>query len=90
MRLIDADALFDSLIFPNDQWKATFKELLDDEPTVDPDDFFDGMKNGDVFDSIIDVDNDCVEVYGKNGLMHFTFSQEWWNAPYKAEKEVIE
>lgn len=36
MKLIDADALFDSLIFPNDQWKATFKELLDDEPTVDP------------------------------------------------------
>lgn len=35
MRLIDADALFDSLIFPNDQWKATFKELLDDEPTVE-------------------------------------------------------
>ena len=35
MRLIDADELFESLIFPTEQFKATFKELLDDAPTVE-------------------------------------------------------
>ena len=44
---------------------------------------FHGMTNGEVFDSIIDVDNDCEEVHGENGLMWFAFSQDWWNSPYK-------
>lgn len=33
-RLIDADELYDSLIFPTEQFAKGFKELLDDAPTV--------------------------------------------------------
>lgn len=39
--------------------------------------------NGDVFNSIIDVDNDCVEVEGKDGKMMFTVTQKWWNNQFK-------
>lgn len=46
---------------------------------------FDGMTFGEVFDSIVDVDNDCEGVYGENGLMWFAFSQERWNSLYKKE-----
>ena len=44
---------------------------------------FKGMTFGDVFNSIIDVDNDCEQVHGEDGLMWFAFSQDWWNSPYK-------
>ena len=33
-RLIDADELYDSLIFPTEQFANGFKEVLDDAPTV--------------------------------------------------------
>ncbi len=33
-RLIDADELYESLIFPTEQFAKGFKELLDDAPTV--------------------------------------------------------
>lgn len=33
-RLIDADELYDRLIFPTEQFGNTFKEILDDAPTI--------------------------------------------------------
>ena len=33
-RLIDADELYDSLIFPNSLFGKAFKEILDDAPTI--------------------------------------------------------
>lgn len=35
MRLIDADALVEDLIFPWKQFEIGFKELLNDAPTID-------------------------------------------------------
>lgn len=39
--------------------------------------------NGDIFNAIVDVDNDCVDVHGENGYMTFVCTQEWWDSPYK-------
>jgi hypothetical protein len=39
--------------------------------------------NGDVFEMLIDIDNDCIDVHVENGKMYFSISQETWNAPYK-------
>ena len=33
-RLIDADALYNDLMFPNEQGSRTFKEILDDAGTI--------------------------------------------------------
>ena len=33
-RLIDADELYDSLKFPTQQFASTFKQVLDDAPTI--------------------------------------------------------
>lgn len=33
-RLIDADELYDSLVFPTEQFGKSFKELMDDAPTI--------------------------------------------------------
>lgn len=35
MRLIDADALFDDLIFPSKQFERGLRELIGDSPTID-------------------------------------------------------
>ena len=35
-RLIDADALYDDLIFPNEQFGKAFKDILNDAPTIIP------------------------------------------------------
>lgn len=35
-RLIDADALYNDLIFPNEQFGKAFKDILDDAPTIIP------------------------------------------------------
>lgn len=35
MRLIDADALLDDLIFPTKQFKTAFTELINDAPTIE-------------------------------------------------------
>jgi hypothetical protein len=93
MRIIDADALFDSLIFPNDQWEKTFKELLDDEPTVDPSKWFDGMTNGEVIQALFpkakvfkeesNIEYPYVDVflYSENDMN--CYKKDWWNAPYQ-------
>lgn len=87
MRIIDADALFDSLIFPNDQWGKTFKELLDDEPTVDLNKCFEGMTNGEVIQAlfpdgqVISVDSGVIEyVTAQANIM---VSLDFWNSPYQ-------
>lgn len=41
------------------------------------------MTNGEKIQTILDVDRDCTEVHGKNGIMTFSVSQDWWNAEYK-------
>ena len=41
------------------------------------------MTNGEKIQTILDIDKDCTEVYGKNGMMTFSVSQDWWNAEYK-------
>lgn len=46
------------------------------------------MTNGDVIESILDIDKDCVEVYGKDGKMSFTVTQDWWNAPYERSTDA--
>ena len=33
-RLIDADALYNDLIFPNEQFGKAFKDILNDAPTI--------------------------------------------------------
>ena len=33
-RLIDVDALYNDLIFPNEQFSKAFKDILDDAPTI--------------------------------------------------------
>lgn len=33
-RLIDSDALYNDLIFPNEQFSKSFKDILDDAPTI--------------------------------------------------------
>ena len=35
MRLIDADALFDDLIFPSKQFERGLRELIGEAPTID-------------------------------------------------------
>lgn len=35
MRLIDADELLDDLIFPTEQFKKAFTEMINDCPTID-------------------------------------------------------
>ena len=32
--LKDVDALYNDLIFPNEQWAKSFKDILDDAPTI--------------------------------------------------------
>jgi hypothetical protein len=61
--------------------------IINDCDTVDTLVTLENATNGNVFNSIIDVDNDCVEVEGKDGKMTFTVTQKWWNAPYKGGKE---
>lgn len=41
------------------------------------------MTNGEKIQTILDVDRDCTEVHGKNGIMTFSVSQDWWNAEYQ-------
>ena len=41
------------------------------------------MTNGEKIQTILDIDKDCTEVYGKNGMMTFSVTQDWWNAEYK-------
>ena len=41
------------------------------------------MTNGEKIQAILDIDTDCTEVYGKNGIMTFSVSQDWWDAEYK-------
>lgn len=41
------------------------------------------MTNGEKIQTILDIDKDCTEVYGKNGMMTFSVPQDWWNAEYK-------
>ena len=44
------------------------------------------MTNGEKIQTILDVDRDCTEVYGENGTMTFTVTQDFWNADYKEQK----
>lgn len=44
------------------------------------------MTNGEKIQTIIDVDRDCTEVYGENGTMTFTVTQDFWNTKYKEPK----
>ena len=41
------------------------------------------MTNGEKIQTILDIDKDCTEVYGENGTMTFTVTQDFWNAEYK-------
>ena len=41
------------------------------------------MTNGEKIQTILDIDKDCTEVYGKNGMMTFSVTQDWWNAEYE-------
>ncbi len=41
------------------------------------------MTNGEKIQTILDIDRDCTEVYGENGTMIFTVTQDFWNAEYK-------
>lgn len=41
------------------------------------------MTNGEKIQTILDIDKDCTEVYGKNGMMTFSVTQERWEAEYK-------
>lgn len=41
------------------------------------------MTNGEMIQTILDVDRDCTEVHGENGTMTFTVTQDFWNAKHK-------
>lgn len=41
------------------------------------------MTNGEKIQTILDIDKDCTEVYGKNGMMTFSVPQDWWFAKYE-------
>ena len=41
------------------------------------------MTNGEKIQTILDIDKDCTEVYGKNGMMTFSVPQDWWEAEYE-------
>jgi len=41
------------------------------------------MTNGEKIQTILNIDQDCTEVYGKNGMMTFSVTQDWWEAEYK-------
>lgn len=41
------------------------------------------MTNGEKIQTILDIDQDCTEVYGKNGMMTFSVPQDWWDAEYE-------
>lgn len=38
------------------------------------------MTNGDKLQQVLNVDNDCVDVWGEDGKMFFSVTQEWWNS----------
>lgn len=38
------------------------------------------MSKGELVQKILNIDNDCVEVHGKDGLMTFTVTKEWWES----------
>ena len=41
------------------------------------------MTNGEKIQTILNVDRDCTEVHGENGIMTFTVTQDFWNAEYE-------
>lgn len=48
---------------------------------------YDNATNGDILQSILNIDEDCIDAYGIEGNIKLTISQKWWNSPYKAESE---
>lgn len=36
------------------------------------------MTNGERVQQALNIDNDCVDVWGENGKMFFSVTQEWW------------
>ena len=38
------------------------------------------MTNGDKLQQILNIDNNCIEVWGEDGKIFFSVTQEWWNS----------
>ena len=70
-------------------WSKAYREgFKDAERILRPEDVLpSNATNGDLINSIFDVDRDCTDVHGENGTMTFTVTQDWWNSPYKGEKK---
>ena len=77
-RLIDVDKLINDGI--NKGFCDWWHEIKNAETVLT---IPDNPTNGNVFESLIDVDKDCVEVHGENGTMTFVVTQEWWDSPFK-------
>ena len=66
-------------IIDDDRW-----DLVDKKNTIPiPEE----ATNGDVFNTLFDIDKDIEEIEGKDGYMYFTIRADAWNTPYKAESE---
>lgn len=48
------------------------------------------MTNGERVQQALNIDNDCVDVWGENGKMFFSVTQEWWFKESGNEGEWIE
>ncbi len=84
MKIIDADALFESLIFPTEQFKTAFKQILNDEPPVDPSKCFEGMTNREIISEFVERDDSfAIMVDEVNGTVNIELSFDFWNAPYQ-------
>jgi hypothetical protein len=91
MKIIDADALFEGLIFPTEQFKTAFRQVLDDEPAADLKKCFEGMTNGEVIKTLFPYfkTNEewkaTVHFYYDTDITEITActTRDWWNAPYQ-------
>ena len=83
MKIIDADALFKSLIFPTEKFKTAFKQVLDDEPAVDLCKCFDGMTNGEVIQTLFPNETMFEQTETCTYYGNMRFDTGWWNAPYQ-------
>ncbi len=45
------------------------------------------LTNGEIVNTLFDIDKDVEEVWGEDGYMHFIVRTDIWDAPYKAENE---
>ena len=64
-----------------------FKQILDDIPSVENKEEFDGMTNGEVIQAVFP--NISVYEHGSTYSVNneYNFNSTWWNAPYKGVSE---